>query len=56
MYVSPTGPYLGVNGVDLLPAEVSMLPLPRMKIKRLAQFEDVITDEPYFIYLLGSEQ
>jgi hypothetical protein len=52
MYLSPTGPYQGANGMVLSPSEVRQLPLPRVKIKRLAQFA-AITDEPYYIYLLG---
>jgi hypothetical protein len=56
MYLGPNGlPYQGANGTDLSPSEVRLLPLPRLKIKKLAQFEEVITDEPYFIYLLGLE-
>ena len=56
MYLGPNGvPYQGANGAVLSPSEVRLLPLPRVKIKRLMQFEDVFTDEPYFIYLLGLE-
>jgi hypothetical protein len=31
------------------------LPLPRVKIKRLAQFDKVIADEAYYVYLLEPE-
>jgi hypothetical protein len=53
MYLDPSGePYIGANGTALSPSEVRRLPLPRVKIKRLAQFA-AITDERYSIYLLG---
>jgi hypothetical protein len=54
MYLGPNGvPYHGANGTALSPSELRQLPLPKVKIKRLAQFEEVIIDEPYCIYLLG---
>jgi hypothetical protein len=56
MYLDPNGLfYLGANGAVLSPSEVRLLPLPRVKIKKLAQFNEIITDEPYYIYLLGLE-
>jgi len=47
--------YMGTNGTALTPSELQLVPLPRVKIKKLAQFDRVITDEPYIIYLLGLE-
>jgi hypothetical protein len=46
---------MGTNGTALTPSELQLVPLPRVKIKKLAQFDRVITDEPYIIYLLGLE-
>jgi hypothetical protein len=56
MYSGPKGPYLGANGIILTPSEVRLLPLPRVKIRKLAQFDKVITDEPYFLYVLTLER
>jgi hypothetical protein len=56
MYLDPSGePYIGANGTALSPSELRLLPLPRMKMKKIAQFTEVLTDEPYIIYLLGLE-
>jgi hypothetical protein len=48
-------PYIGANGIVLSASEVRRLPLPRVKMEKLAQFTQVLTDEPYVIYLLGLE-
>ena len=56
IYLGPNGAvYSGANGIVLSPSEVSELPLPRVKIKKLAQFDNVIADEPYFVYVLETE-
>jgi hypothetical protein len=48
--------YLGTNGTALTPSELQLVPLPRVKIRKLAEFDRVITDEQYHIYLLGVER
>ena len=48
--------YLGTNGTALTQSELQGLPLPRVKIRKLAQFDQIITDEPYHIYLVGLER
>lgn len=56
IYLGPNGAvYSGANGIVLSPSEVSLLPLPRVKIKKLVQFDKVIVDEAYFVYLLEPE-
>ena len=48
--------YMGTNGTALTPSELQLVPLPRVKIRKLAEFDRVITDEQYHIYLLGVER
>ena len=56
IYLGPNGAvYSGANGIVLSPSEVSELPLPRVKIKKLVQFDKVIVDEAYYVYLLETE-
>jgi hypothetical protein len=56
IYLGPNGVvYSGANGIVLSPSEVNLLPLPRVKIKKIAQFDNVIADEAYYIYLLEPE-